>query len=312
MKAALVIMAAGLGSRYGGEKQVDGIGPSGEAIMEYSVYDAIRAGFSKVVFIIKPHMLDMLETVKKICGDCLSHMTTKNGDHIQVEYVFQDFSSIPSFYTIPKDRVKPFGTVHAALCAKNVVEEPFALINADDYYGLHAYETIFQALQTMKECGEGAMVGYRLRNTVSEHGTVTRGICIQENGFLKKLKETYQIKKHADGSISDTEDPAHEVPLDPETLVSMNFWGFTPWIFEKMEAYFHDFLNKLEPDELKAECLLPSLVDLLIEKKELNVSVLSTDASWFGVTYQEDKEVVAKALKALHDQGEYPPSLRNS
>lgn len=309
MKAALVIMAAGLGSRYGGEKQVDGIGPSGEAIMEYSVYDAVKAGFGKVVFIIKPHML---ETVQEICGNRLSHMTAKNGETVQVEYVFQDFGSIPKFYKVPEDRIKPFGTVHAALCAKDVVEEPFALINADDFYGLHAYETMFRALQTMKDAGEGAMVGYRLRNTVSEHGTVTRGVCIQENGFLKKLKETYKIKKHADGSISDIEDPDHEVPLDPEALVSMNFWGFTPWIFQQMETYFFDFLKSLASNELKAECLLPSLVDLLIERNILNVSVLSTDAEWFGVTYLEDKEVVAKALRELHGKGEYPPSLRDT
>jgi UTP-glucose-1-phosphate uridylyltransferase len=309
MKATLVIMAAGLGSRYGGEKQVDGIGPSGEAIMEYSVYDAVKAGFHKVVFIIKPHMLD---TVKQLCGDRLSRMTAKDGTPIELAYVFQDFSSIPNFYSIPQERVKPFGTVHAALCAKDVVNEPFALINADDYYGVHAYEAILAELEKMEKHGEATMVGYQLKNTVSDYGTVTRGVCIQENGNLRELKETYKIKKYADGRICDTENPKNEILLDPNTLVSMNFWGFTPWIFEKMEEYFHAFLRELSPDELKAECLLPSLVDLLIRKGELRVPVLSSDAVWFGVTYQEDREVVADSLRKLHESGSYPPSLRSN
>jgi UTP-glucose-1-phosphate uridylyltransferase len=306
MKATLVIMAAGLGSRYGGEKQVDGIGPNGEAIMEYSVYDAVKAGFHKVVFIIKPHML---EIVKELCGDRLSRMTANDGTPVEVSYVFQDFSSIPACYAVPLDRVKPFGTVHAALCAKDVVNEPFALINADDYYGVHAYEAILKELEQLEESGEATMVGYQLKNTVSDYGTVTRGVCIQEEGNLQKLKETYKIKKYADGRICDTENPEKEILLDPNTLVSMNFWGFTPWIFEKMETYFQSFLQKLPPDELKAECLLPSLVDLLIRNGELRVSVLSSDAVWFGVTYREDREVVADALKKLHEDGSYPSSL---
>lgn len=308
MKASLVIMAAGLGSRYGGEKQVDGIGPNGEAIMEYSVFDAVKAGFNKVVFIIKPHML---ETVKALCGDRLSQMTAKDGSPVEVAYVFQDFSSIPTFYPVPEDRVKPFGTIHAALCAKQAVNEPFALINADDYYGYEAYETVLHALEQLPPQGEAVMVGYQLRNTVSDHGTVTRGVCIQENGALAKLKETYQIKKYPDGRICDTENPDHEIPLQPDTLVSMNFWGFTPWIFEKMEQYFHDFLKGLSPEEKKAECLLPSMVDELIAKGQLCVGVLSSDAVWFGVTYREDREVVANALQTLHQSGKYPVSLRD-
>ena len=306
MKATLVIMAAGLGSRYGGEKQIDGIGPHGEAIMEYSVYDAIKAGFHKVVFILKPTMVD---TVKELCGNRLTQMTAKDGTPVEVAYVCQDYSSVPSFYTIPEGRTKPFGTIHAALCAKDAVSEPFALINADDYYGYDAYETMYHALAALKPQGEATMVGYQLKNTVSDHGTVTRGVCMQENGLLQGIKETFKIKKYLDGRICDTEQEDKEIPLAPETLVSMNFWGFSPWIFEKMEAYFHAFLHSLSPEEQKAECLLPAMVDELISGGQLQTSVLRSDAVWFGVTYREDREIVANALLQLHQKGEYPESL---
>lgn len=305
MNATLVIMAAGLGSRYGGEKQIDGLGPNGEIIMEYSAYDAVRAGFHKVVFILKE---TMLETVKSLCGDRLAAMTAKDGKPVQVAYVFQSYDSLPEFYTVPQGRVKPFGTVHAALCAKPEVDEPFALINADDFYGYDAFVTMYEALTQMSHTGQGAMVGYRLKNTVSDHGTVTRGVCFQKEGKLDRLQETYQIKKYPDGRICDTE--KGEVPLDPDTLVSMNFWGFMPWVFGEMEIYFHDFLKGLSPTEQKAECLLPALVDQLIHQGKLTVSVLSTDAVWFGVTYQEDRPLVADSLKRLHDRGQYPASLR--
>ena len=307
MRATLVIMAAGMGSRYGGEKQTDGIGPNGEIIMEYSIYDAIQAGFHKIVFIIKPGMEPLL---RSICGDRLQQMRTPDGDPVEVAYAIQDFSSVPSFYHIPPERTKPFGTVHAALCARNDVKEPFAVINADDYYGASAFRTILNELLNLSPEGEATMVGYRLKNTVSDHGTVSRGVCQVENGYLKKVRETLKIKKYADGRITDTADPAHEIPLDPESQVSMNLWGFTPWIFERMDQYFFEFLHGLKPDEQKAECLLPVLVDKLITEKSLTVSVLQTNAVWFGVTYQEDRPIVAKALKDLHDSGAYPPSLK--
>lgn len=307
MKATLVIMAAGMGSRYGGEKQTDGIGPNGEAIMEYSVYDAIRAGFHKIVFIVKP---GMEPTIRALCGDRLQTMETPQGEPVEVAYAVQDFTSIPGFYSVPADRKKPFGTVHAALCARPVVDEPFAIINADDYYGVSAYKTILEKLLTLAPTGEGTMVGYRLKNTVSDNGTVSRGVCQLEEGSLKKVKETLKIKKYPDGRIADTETPDQEIPLDPESVVSMNFWGFTPWIFEEMDRYFTQFLEDLAPEETKSECLLPVLVDRLITAGRLDVAVLHTDAVWFGVTYQADRPVVAEALKALHAAGTYPKSLK--
>lgn len=307
MKAALVIMAAGMGSRYGGEKQTDGIGPHGEAIMEYSIYDAVRAGFSKIVFVIKP---GMEPTIRALCGDRVAAMITPQGEAVEVAYAVQDFTSIPSFYAIPPQRTKPFGTVHAALCARGAVDMPFAIINADDYYGVTAFSVMLEKLLALAPTGEGAMVGYRLKNTVSDNGTVSRGVCQVNHGSLGKVKETLKIKKYPDGRITDTADPDHEVPLDPESVVSMNFWGFTPWIFGEMETYFHQFLRDLTPDQLKAECLLPVLVDRLITAGQLDVAVLHTDAVWFGVTYQEDRPVVAQALAQLHDSGVYPPSLK--
>lgn len=307
MKAALVIMAAGMGSRYGGEKQTDGIGPHGEAIMEYSIFDAVRAGFHKIVFIIKP---GMEPTIRALCGDRIQSMTTPQGEPVEVAYAVQDFTSVPAFYAIPPDRTKPFGTVHAALCAQNVVNEPFAIINADDYYGVSAFSTMLEKLLSLAPTGQAAMVGYRLKNTVSDNGTVSRGVCQVNNGSLGKVKETLKIKKYPDGRITDIADPDNELPLDPDSVVSMNFWGFTPWIFAQMQDYFHQFLQNLTPEEIKAECLLPVLVDRLITSGQLDVAVLHTDAVWFGVTYQEDRPVVAQALQDLHQQGTYPPSLK--
>ena len=307
MNATLVIMAAGMGSRYGGEKQTDGIGPNGEAILEYSVFDAIRAGFHKIVFIIKP---GMEPTIRSLCGDRLEKMTAADGSPIQVAYCVQDYSSVPSFYAIPAERTKPFGTVHAALCARDAVDEPFAVINADDYYGVSAFQTIFDELVTLPPKGKGTMVGYLLKNTVSEYGTVSRGVCQAADGNLQKVTERLKIRLFPDGRIADLADPDHETELDPESIVSMNFWGFTPWIFDEMASYFEDFLRDLAPDALKAECLLPVLVDKLITTGKMEVSVLHSDAIWFGVTYQEDRPIVAAALKALHDKGVYPKSLK--
>ncbi len=300
MGATLLIMAAGMGSRYGGNKQVDGLGPNGEILMEYSIHDAIRAGFDHVVFVIKPGMKDLIAS---ICGDRIAKK-------VKVDYVYQDFSSVPSFYQIPEERTKPFGTVHAVLVAKDVIHQPFCVLNADDYYGVSAFKTAYDKLQTMQKTGEAAMVGYQLRNTVSKNGTVSRGVCqADEQGNLTQVVETLKIKLCENGEIRDIDKGEPGELLDPLAPVSMNFWGFTPWIFGKLEAYFEAFLGGLAPDAIKAECLLPVFVDSLMHSGELTVQVLSTDAQWFGVTYKEDKPTVQADLRALHESGVYPASL---
>ena len=299
MGATLLIMAAGMGSRYGGNKQVDGLGPNGEILMEYSIYDAIRAGFDKVVFVIKP---GMKETLASICGDRIAQK-------VKVDYAFQDFSSVPSFYHIPEERTKPFGTVHAVLVARDCIDQPFAVINADDYYGVSAFSTIYEKLQTLAPEGEATMVGYQLQNTVSKNGTVSRGVCHAVNGNLDKVVETLKIKLCENGEIRDIGAGEPGELLDPLAPVSMNFWGFTPWIFGKLEEYFATFLKGLAPDAINAECLLPVFVDELMHEGELTVPMLTTDAVWFGVTYKEDKPFVQAELRKLHESGVYPASL---
>lgn len=304
MKAALVIMAAGLGSRYGGNKQVDGVGPAGEILMEYSIYDAIRAGFTKIVFIIKP---DMEEMMRGICGDYVSRRTAKDGSPVEVCYAVQDFSDVPDFYTVPPQRVKPFGTGHAVLCARPYVTEPFCVINADDYYGVDAYKQLYEQLCRMPEQGSAAMVGYLLRNTVSRRGTVSRGVCRVENGRLLGIQETLKIGVLPDGSIADETVGA----LPEDAVVSMNFWGFAPSFFRELEKFFYDFLRNEAGDNIKAECMLPSLVGKLIDEGKLDVTVLRSADRWFGMTYHEDRQAVAQELQRLHESGVYPKTLRD-
>lgn len=300
MKAALVILAAGMGSRYGGVKQIEGVGPNGEILMEYSIFDAIRAGFTKIVFIITK---EIYEGIHELFDERLRSRGT------EVEYVIQDFSSIPSFYKIPAERIKPYGTAHALLCAKNAVKEPFAVINADDYYGNEAYVTLYKEITSMPPTGRAAMVGFKLKNTVSRHGTVTRGICTDENGLLKSITETFKITVFPDGSIRDIEKNPEGTLLDPEALVSMNYWGFSPEIFKEAEEYLNRFLRNLSKDDLKSECLLPAFVDEQIKEGKLEVSMLSSNSKWFGMTNREDRASVAAGLKALHDSGVYPARL---
>ena len=260
-KTTLLIMAAGLGSRYGGNKQVDVIGPHGEMLMQYSIYDAMLAGFNKFVFVIKPEHQSVIE---KFCA---------NVKGAEIEFVYQDFSSLPKSYSIPSARVKPFGTVHAVLCAKDIIHEPFAVINADDFYGRDAFFAIHEKLLTLKD-GDAAMVAYRLQNTVSPSGAVTRGICETEDGLLRAVRETYKITLEKDGSIRDESCGI----LNPNALVSMNMWGFTPEIFKNMGELLESFLASLSPEDIKSELALPTMVDGMIGKGELKVHVLSTSA----------------------------------
>ena len=304
MKVSLVIMAAGLGSRYGGSKQVDGIGPGGEILMEYSIYDALRAGFGKVVFIIKPEMEGL---VRRLCGDYLERKTAGDGAPVEVAYAFQDFSSLPAFYAPPPERTKPFGTVHALLCAADVVHEPCCVINADDYYGIDAYRAMYKELTGLPAAGKAAMVGYLLKNTASLHGTVSRGICTVEDGRLRSVRETKKIQLFSDGTLRDL---AADRPLDPESTVSMNCWGFMPSIFPVLENYFARFLRGEGGRDPRSECLLPIMVDDLLRTGELEVSVLRSADKWFGMTYREDRETVAEELRTLHQAGAYPENLR--
>ncbi|SFP59271.1 Nucleotidyl transferase [Oscillibacter sp. PC13] len=304
MKVSLVIMAAGLGSRYGGSKQVDGIGPNHEILMEYSIYDALRAGFNKIVFIIKPEMEELMH---RICGDYLAKKTAKDGSPVEVAYVFQDFSSVPDFYHIPPERTKPFGTVHALLCAANAVSEPCCVINADDYYGIDAYQTIYNELVKLPADGKATMVGYLLKNTASLHGTVSRGVCTVKDGKLNTIREALKVQLYADGTLRDL---AEDQPLAPDTVVSMNFWGFAPSIFPALRLYFENFLRTEAGDNLKAECLLPVMVGEQMREGKLEVSVLRSNDKWFGMTYHQDREVVAAELQRLHRDGAYPEDLR--
>lgn len=304
MHATLVVMAAGMGSRYGGDKQVDGVGPHGEILMNYGVYDAARAGFDKVVFVIKP---EIRELIQRLAGDALETLRTPDGRKVEFCYAEQTFDSVPDFYRIPAERTKPFGTTHAVLCARELVHEPFCVINADDYYGVDAYRTIYQALQTLPVAGEAAMVGYLLKNTVTKYGTVSRGVCHTADGKLTDIRETLKIQLFPDGSIADVaEGVRHE--LDGDSVVSMNFWGFAPSVFDAMERYFHDFLRRVG-DDPKAECLLPTMVGDMMDRGALSVSVLESHDQWFGMTYHEDRPRVAAALQKLHDAGVYPDKL---
>lgn len=303
MKLSLVILAAGLGSRYGGSKQVDGVGPHNEILMEYGIFDALRAGFGKVVFIIKPDMVDLMD---RLCGSYLRTLTAQDGSPVEVAYAFQDYTSLPAWYTVPEGRTKPYGTVHALLCARDAVQEPCCVINADDYYGPHAYQKMAQALRQLPEAGAAVMVGYLLKNTASLHGTVSRGVCVVEHEQLARVQETKKIQLCPDGTLKNLETGAQ---LDGERVVSMNFWGFAPSIFPVLETYFEAFLRSDAGAEQTSECLLPVMVDELVGASALRVTVLRSEDAWFGMTYQEDRPRVAEALRQLHETGVYPETL---
>ena len=284
----LVVMAAGMGSRFGGLKQIEPIGKNGEVLLDFSVYDAVKAGFTKVVFVIK-HAIE--DDFKAMVGKRIAK-------RVKVEYVFQETDALPEGYTCPDDRTKPWGTAHAILCCKDVVKEPFAVVNADDFYGRSAFIKMAQILKS--DTADYCMVGFRLQNTLTENGYVTRGVCETENGELRSVTERTKIS-----DCKYTEDDGKSwTALDPQTVVSMNLWGFRPDIFGYIEDGFKVFLNE-RINEPKSEYYLPSVVSSLIESGEKSVKVLVAEDKWYGVTYKEDKQNVVDAVEKMVADGLY-------
>lgn len=296
----LVVLAAGMGSRYGGLKQIDPIGPNGEIILELSAFDAIKAGFKKIVFIIK-HEIEA--DFKEAIGNKLSQ-------YCDVEYVFQDINKLPEGCVVPEGRVKPWGTAHAIMCCKDVIDAPFAVINADDYYGQSAFKTLYEFLTTSTDDNEYAMVGYRLGNTVSEYGSVARGVCNYADGKLTNVRELTKIEVHGD-KIEHTLDEGktwEELPAD--SLVSMNMWGFKANVIDKFESRFMDFFkNEVPENTMKSEYFIPMEVGRMLRNNEVIVKMLSSNDKWYGVTYQEDKPMVKEGIAKLIEAGKYPQPL---
>lgn len=303
MKPTLFVLAAGMGSRYGGLKQMDGLGPNGETIMDYSIYDALRGGFGKIVFVIRESFDE--EFREKI--------VSKYKNHVPVEVVYQELDNLPEGFSLHPDRVKPWGTNHAVLMGKDVIKEPFAVINADDFYGKESFAIIAEFLKTIEgKQNHYCMVGYRLRNTLSESGSVARGVCeTDQNGFLTSIVERTHIER-VDGVIKYKDSENYWFDLSENTPVSMNMWGFTPDYFEYSEKYFIKFLEENQHN-IKSEYFIPLMVDHLISTKTADVKVLDTPSKWFGVTYSEDRPSVVAKLQELVDKGEYPsPMWKNN
>ena len=299
-KPVLVIMAAGMGSRYGGLKQMDPVDENGHIIMDFSIYDAISAGFEKVVFIIKKEN-------EALFKECVGDRVAKK---MQVEYVFQDLHNLPEGYIVPEGREKPWGTGHAVLSCLSAVDGPFAVINADDYYGREAFQIIYDFLTTHQddEKYQYTMVGYYLKNTLTENGHVARGVCIaDEEGKLTGITERTRIEKHADGPAYTEDDGETWTKLPEDTIVSMNMWGFTSGILQELNNRFARFLEEnLRKNPLKCEYFLPFVVDELLKENKAEVTVLKSPDRWYGVTYKEDKPVVVEAIKNMRSAGLYP------
>lgn len=302
MKPTLFVLAAGMGSRYGGLKQLDGLGPNGETIMDYSIFDAIRGGFGKVVFVIRRDFEDAFR----------EKVLSKYEGHIPTELVFQSLNDLPEGFTCPEGRQKPWGTNHAVLMGKDVIKEPFAVINADDFYGRDTFAVIGKYLSDLPEGAKNdyCMVGFRVGNTLSESGTVARGICSTDaNGHLTTVVERTEIMR-VDGPVCYKDEEGKWVSVPDNTPVSMNVWGFTPDYFAHSEAYFKEFLSDPKNmQNLKAEFFIPLMVNKLINEKTATVKVLDTTSHWFGVTYAADRQGVVDKIQALIDKGEYPAKL---
>lgn len=297
MKPTLLILAAGIGSRYGGVKQMDKIGPSGESIIDYSVFDAIRAGFGKVVFVLNP----------KIINDFKEIYQPRLNGKIETEFILQELENIPEGIRFNPDRIKPWGTGHAVLVAKNYINEPFTVINADDFYGNHAFQLISGFLRSVAKGDTAiAMVGYRLKNTLSDHGFVSRGVCTINDGYLSDVVERTSIVRKGNDIVYNNQ--GQDVSIEEDAVVSMNFWGFTPKYFEQSERDFRTFIMD-NADQVKAEFFIPSVVNNLIKKGEVKCKVLTSDDQWFGVTYQEDKPTTVKNIQQLIDNDVYPVNL---
>ena len=298
MKPTLLILAAGMGSRFGGLKQVEPVGPNGEAIIDYSIYDAIRAGFGKVVFIIRESFADAFK----------EKFDAKLKGKIEVEYVYQELHMLPEGFTLPADREKPWGTAHAILVARDVIKEPFCALNADDFYGFNAYKAMAKFLTSSENEHEYAMVGYKLKETLSDFGSVSRGICDSDSdNNLRKIVETIKIVKRPNEIVS-IESDGSETQLTGNEVTSMNNWGFKPSVFEKLEKRFTGFLEN-NIGNLKSEMYIPSVVFDMIDDNEAVAKVLEADSPWFGVTYKEDKPFVIEKLNALIAKGDYPEKL---
>jgi dTDP-glucose pyrophosphorylase len=293
----LLILAAGIGSRYGGLKQLDGCGPNGETIMDYSIYDAIRSGFRKIVFVIKEAHLDLFET----------QIVRKFKSQIEIGYAFQDLDDLPKGMHLPASREKPWGTGHAILSARNEISRPFAVINADDFYGYSAFQTMSDELSRLTPLSrEFLLMGYEVANTLSEHGSVSRGRCRSENGYLTGINELTRISK-SENRIIYREDGVEQL-LEPDAIVSMNFWGFTPLIFELLEKGFVSFIKRNLSSPI-AEFFITESVDDAIKKQLAYVRLLATNEKWLGITYFEDKAAVANGIQTRIDEGSYPATL---
>ncbi len=298
MKPTLLILAAGMGSRYGKLKQLDGFGPNGETIIDYSLYDAIRAGFGKVVFVVRDAFKAEFEAIFR----------AKLNGKIEMEFVSQELINIPAGYEVHPDRQKPWGTAHAVWVAKDVIQEPFGVINADDYYGVEAFGQLATFLSDRTSTKDYAVIAYHLYNTLSEHGTVNRGVCQADaEGYLADIEECVKIKQSDNGTITFPDGDSYR-ELSPETLVSMNMWGFQPSFFEFFEQKFSDFLHN-SGHELTSEYYIPTLIDYLIKQNILKIHIIETQSDWFGVTYQEDRPFVVERINELIEQGVYPSNL---
>lgn len=302
MKPTLLLLAAGMGSRYGGLKQLDGLGPNGETIMDYSIYDAIKAGFGKLVFVIRKDFED----------DFKEKVLSKYQGHIPAEICFQSIDNLPVGFTVPKGRQKPWGTNHAVMMAKELIHEPFCVINCDDFYNRDAFMVMGKFLSDLPEGAKNnyAMVGFRVGNTLSENGTVARGICSKnENGHLTSVVERTEIMR-VNGLVCYKDEKGEWVAVDDNTPVSMNMWGFTPDYFEYSDAYFKEFLsNPKNMENLKAEFFIPLMVNKLINEETATVKVLDTTSKWFGVTYAADREATVNRIQQLIKEGVYPQKL---